>query len=89
MSITRDKILNINNLINYLIHGRGIYSNCGVIGFLNDKHKNHGVGIFGVGAIDDLLLRKIVHYKKIVCIYLFFDITFHQFKTKIFKNIFL
>lgn len=78
ISITREKILNINNLINYLIHGKGIYSNFGVIGFLNDKHKNHGVGIFGAGATDDRILRKLVNYKKSVCIH-FSDITFGPF----------
>lgn len=62
--ITREKILNIKNLLNYLIHGKGIYSNFGVIGYVNDKHKNHGVGIFGFGTIDERLLRKLVHYEK-------------------------
>lgn len=67
MSITRSKILNVLEIANYLLHGEGIFSNFGVIGYLNDLHGQYGVGVFGVGAIDDGTLRKIANYDTNVC----------------------
>lgn len=62
MSVTRSKVLNIFEILNYLLHGTGIFSNFGVIGYLFDAENDHGTGIFGVGTIDERLLRKIVNY---------------------------
>lgn len=62
MSVTRSKVLNVLEIFNYLLHGTGIFSNFGVIGYLTDRENNHGTGIFGVGTIDERLLRKIVNY---------------------------
>lgn len=62
MSVTRSKVLNVYEILNYLLHGTGTFSNFGVIGYLNDAENDHGTGIFGVGTIDERLLRKIVNY---------------------------
>lgn len=63
MSITKNKVLNFWEIKNYLLNGKGLFSNFGVIGYLNDVNNDHGIGIFGVGTIDEKLLRKIVNYK--------------------------
>lgn len=67
MSVTRSKVLNIFEMFNYLLHGTGIFSNFGVIGYLTDRDNDHGTGIFGVGTIDERLLQKIVNYDGDVC----------------------
>lgn len=64
LSLTKEKILNVRQLLNYLINGEGIFSNFGVIGFVSVPNKSHSVGIFGVGAIDEDALRDISNCKK-------------------------
>lgn len=65
VSVTRDKVLNIPELLNYLLHGSGILANFGVIGYLNAADEaHHGIGLFGVGTIDERMLNKIVNYHK-------------------------
>lgn len=64
MTVTREKVLNIREVLNYLVRGSGIFSNFGVIGYVNDLEHNHGTGIFGVGAIEEKLLGKIVSYDR-------------------------
>lgn len=64
MTVTRPKVLNVWEILNFLIHGTGIFSNFGVIGYLNDRDNHHGTGIFGVGTIDEKLLQNIVNYDK-------------------------
>lgn len=71
MSVTRSKVLNLLEVMNYFLHGRGIFSNFGVIGYLTDTEQDHATGIFGVGSIDERLLRKIVNYDKDVRIIFF------------------
>lgn len=63
MSITRNKVLSFKEVQEYLLYGKGVFSNFGVIGYLNDVSNDHGIGIFGAGTIDEKLLRKIVNYK--------------------------
>lgn len=64
-SVTRDKVLNIGEILNYLLHGSGIFANFGVIGYLNGgPETHHGIGLFGVGTIDERVLKKIVNYHK-------------------------
>lgn len=68
-SVTRDKVLSIREILNYLLHGRGIFANFGVIGYLNAGNDAHyGIGLFGVGSIDERMLNKIVNYHNEVCI---------------------
>lgn len=74
MSVTRSKVLNVFEILNYFLHGTGLFSNFGVIGYLNDIEQHHGTGIFGVGTIDERLLRKIVNYDKDVCISISLDV---------------
>lgn len=65
VSVTREKVLNVRELFNYLLHGRGVFANFGVIGYLNGGHDDHhGIGLFGVGSIDERMLNKIVNYHK-------------------------
>lgn len=66
MSITRDKILSVTEILKYLISGRGIFSNFGVIGYLSDTDNDHGTGIFGVGSIDEAYLGSISNADKAV-----------------------
>lgn len=63
MSIIRDKVLNLWEIKKYLFEGKGLFSNFGVVGYLNDVNNNYGIGIFGAGTIDEKFLRKIVNYK--------------------------
>lgn len=71
MTVTRDNVLNAWEILNYLVRGSGIFSNFGVIGYLNDPDNNHETGIFGVGTIDEMLLGTIVNYDKEVCCFYF------------------
>lgn len=65
VSVTRGKVLSVREVLNYLLHGRGIFANFGVIGYLNGGHDaHHGIGLFGVGSIDERLLNKVVNYRK-------------------------
>lgn len=73
MSVTRSKVLNVLEVLRYLFYGDGIFSNFGVIGYLNDRDDVHGTGIFGVGTISEKLLRKIVNYDKEVDIFSFYS----------------
>lgn len=61
ISVTRSNVLNIWEVINYFLHGTGLFSNFGVLGYLNDRQGEFGTGIFGVGSIDERLLRRIVN----------------------------
>lgn len=63
-SITRSKVLSGKEMLNYMLHGEGILANFGVIGYLGDKQMNHSVGIFGVGSIDEQMLRKITNTRE-------------------------
>lgn len=56
MSITRDKVISIKEILKYVISGQGIFGNFGVIGYLYDTDNDHGTGIFGVGSIDEAYL---------------------------------
>lgn len=61
ISVTRSNVLNLWEVINYFLHGTGLFSNFGVFGYLNDRQGEFGTGIFGVGSIDERLLRRIVN----------------------------
>lgn len=63
-SITPSKVLSSKQLLNYMLHGQGILANFGVIGYLSDRQMDHSVGIFGVGSIDERVLRKITNTEK-------------------------
>lgn len=68
-SITRSKILNSREFLNYMLHGQGVLANFGVIGYLGEQKMDHSVGIFGVGSIDEQMLRKITNTEKEVFIH--------------------
>lgn len=61
MSVTRSNVLNIWEVLNYFLHGTGLFSNFAVLGYLNDRQGEFGTGIFGVGSIDERLLHRIVN----------------------------
>lgn len=67
MSVTRSKIFDWNTFLNFLIHGTGIFTNFGVIGYLVTDNDDSGTGIFGMGTIDERL-KKVVNYEKEVLI---------------------
>lgn len=62
VSITRDKILSITELMKYLLYGEGLFSNFGVLGYVSSAKEHHSVGVFGVGAVDEDVLRDIANY---------------------------
>lgn len=68
ISVTRSNVLNIWEVLNYFLHGTGLFSNFGVLGYLNDRQGEFGTGIFGVGSIDERLLRRIVNTDRDVCV---------------------
>lgn len=63
ISLTKDKVITAAEILKYLLHGNGFYSNFGVIGFATNQ-TNHGeaVGLFGVGSIDEKLFRDVSNY---------------------------
>lgn len=61
-SITKDKILSFKEIWSYLVHGDGLFSNFGVLGYVHSTMENHSVGLFGVGAIDEDALRGVANY---------------------------
>lgn len=71
MSVTRSNVLNIWEILNYFLHGTGLFSNFGVLGYLNDHQGEFGTGIFGVGSIDERLLRRIVNTDRDVRVFTF------------------
>lgn len=68
MSVTQAKLLNPMEILKYFIYGEGIFSNFGVIGYLNSLSDDFGVGIFGVGTIDARVLQSIVNYDIEACV---------------------
>ncbi|KAJ6633227.1 Neither inactivation nor afterpotential protein G, partial [Pseudolycoriella hygida] len=62
ITLTMDKILNVGEMLHYLFHGTGFYSNSGVIGFatLNGS----AVGLFGMGSINEKLFRGVSNYNE-------------------------
>lgn len=74
MTVTRSKVLSVGEVLNFLIRGKGIFSNFGVVGYLNDLDNHHCTGIFGVGTIDEKLLQNIVNYDKDVIYWIYFGI---------------
>lgn len=68
MTITSSKVLSVKEILNYLLHGRGVLSNFGVIGYINSYKSKYGVGIFGVVSIDERVLRRITNTEQDVCI---------------------
>lgn len=64
VSLTRDKILASKELFAYYMKGTGILTNFGVIGYANSDDFTHSVGIFGVGAIDEQMLREKSNYNQ-------------------------
>lgn len=92
MSITRDKVLNVKEMLKYLFSGHGIFGNFGVIGYLRDTDNDHGTGIFGVGSIDEAFLGKVSNTEKEVFLYviLFYLFTFQKnsFKSSVFISFF-
>lgn len=61
ITVTRSKVLSVWEVLNYFLHGDGLFSNFGVLGYLNDRNADFGSGIFGVGSIDERILRRIVN----------------------------
>lgn len=64
VSITRDKVLSLYELYNYLMHGEGVFSNFGVLGYVSSAVGEHSVGLFGVGAVDEDVLRDLANYDR-------------------------
>lgn len=66
-SITRSKVLSGKEFLNYMLHGEGILAHFGMIGYLVEQDTEYSVGLFGVGSIDERMLRKITNTEKEVC----------------------
>lgn len=66
-SITRSKVLSGKEVLNYMLHGEGILAHFGVIGYVAEEDAEYSVGLFGVGSIDERMLRKITNTEKEVC----------------------
>lgn len=65
ISVTLEKMFNVATLWEYLWYGGGLLSQFGVTGFVSDG--NSGVGVFGVGTIDEAGMRDVSNYLKDVC----------------------
>lgn len=63
MSITKDKVLNVPELLRYLRHGDGLFSHFGVTGMVRVPGEPYAVGIFGTGSIDENALRDISNFR--------------------------
>lgn len=64
-SMTLEKLFSASTVWQYLWHGSGLLSRFGVIGFVSDG--DAGVGLFGVGSIDEKGMRDVSNYFKEVC----------------------
>lgn len=67
ISLTKDKVLSVGEVLKYLFHGTGFYSNFGVIGFAT-KESGEAVGLFGAGSIDEKLFQGISNYNEEVAL---------------------
>lgn len=63
ISLTMDKVISAAEVLKYLMHGTGFYSNTGVIGFVSTQNGS-AVGLFGTGSIDEKLFRGVSNYNK-------------------------
>lgn len=66
ISLTKEKVINAAEILKYLLHGNGFYSNFGVIGFATNQTTLNGeaVGLFGAGSIDEKLFRDVSNYNE-------------------------
>lgn len=60
-SVTVKKILSSSEILNFLINGKGAYSNTGVVGLM--RLDDYGVILFGVGSIHEKTLKHVANYK--------------------------
>lgn len=66
-SLTMDKAISAGEILRYLRHGSGFYSNFGVVGVTTTKNGS-AVGLFAVGSIDEKLFRGVSNYdKEVIC----------------------
>lgn len=63
ISLTMDKVISADEILKYLLHGTGFYSNFGVVGYAVTQNGS-AVGLFGTGSIDEKLFRGVSNYNK-------------------------
>ncbi|GLV31796.1 ninaG [Carabus blaptoides fortunei] len=61
ISVTTDKVLQMSEFWNYIVHRKGVLSESPVSGFV--RKSDIGVMLFGMGSTDERLMRSIANYK--------------------------
>ncbi|PSN54282.1 hypothetical protein C0J52_06980 [Blattella germanica] len=63
VSVTLNKVQQIHQLWNYMIHGKGLLSSSAIAG-VGTAEPDIGLVLFGLGSADEKLLRDIANYKQ-------------------------
>uniref|UniRef100_A0A182J0V1 Glucose-methanol-choline oxidoreductase N-terminal domain-containing protein n=1 Tax=Anopheles atroparvus TaxID=41427 RepID=A0A182J0V1_ANOAO len=59
VSVTVDKVLSVESIVQYLQHGRGVLATTAVAGIGGARGERHGIILFGMGSVDEQALRHV------------------------------
>ncbi|XP_058061993.1 neither inactivation nor afterpotential protein G [Anopheles bellator] len=63
-SVTVDKILSVESIVQYLRHGKGVLATTAIAGIGGQRGGRHGVILFGMGSVDEQALRHVSNMKQ-------------------------
>ncbi|XP_058116294.1 neither inactivation nor afterpotential protein G [Anopheles ziemanni] len=58
-SVTLDKVLSFESIVQYLNHGKGVLANTAIAGIGGPRGGRHGIILFGMGSVDEQALRHV------------------------------
>ncbi|KFB44288.1 AGAP001546-PA-like protein [Anopheles sinensis] len=58
-SVTLDKVLSFESIVQYLNHGKGVLSTTAIAGIGGPRGERHGIILFGMGSVDEQALRHV------------------------------
>uniref|UniRef100_A0A182T7V6 Glucose-methanol-choline oxidoreductase N-terminal domain-containing protein n=1 Tax=Anopheles maculatus TaxID=74869 RepID=A0A182T7V6_9DIPT len=58
-SVTMDKVLSVDSIVQYLKHGRGVLSTTAIAGIGSPRGGKYGIILFGMGSVDEQALRHV------------------------------
>ncbi|XP_050069065.1 neither inactivation nor afterpotential protein G [Anopheles maculipalpis] len=58
-SVTMDKVMSVDSILQYLQHGRGVLSTTAIAGIGSPRGGQYGIILFGMGSVDEQALRHV------------------------------
>ncbi|XP_052890507.1 neither inactivation nor afterpotential protein G [Anopheles moucheti] len=63
-SVTMDKVLSRETIVQYLKHGQGVLATTAIAGIGGPHHGQYGIILFGMGSVDEQALRHVSNMKQ-------------------------